>query len=258
METVQDIIGCLDKLAPQEMAQEWDNVGLMTGDRNAQVTKILTALDVDEWVVSEAVKCGADMIVTHHPLIFSPLKTVTSDTYEGRCILAAARYGIAIFSAHTNLDAAEGGTNDYLARLYELERVGPLPIAGEENLGRVGEIPPQRLGDLAKTVAVKLGISSVEVIGNVDRIVRRVAICSGGGGSFVTPQLLDVCDVYITGDIKYSNARDAHNIGLNVIVAPHYETEKYAMRILADWCKKQLPDVEVVCSQANRNVIGRV
>lgn len=258
METVQDVMGCLEKLAPHALAQKWDNVGLMVGDKNAQVTKILTTLDVDEWVVAEAVKCGADMIVSHHPLIFSPLKTVTSDTYEGRCILAAARYGIAIFSAHTNLDATEGGTNDYLAKLYELQRVQPLSLEGEENLGRVGEIQPQRLGDLAKFVAGKLEMDSVELIGNADRIVRRVAICSGGGGSFIAPQLLELCDVYITGDVKYSGARNAHNMGLNVIIAPHYETEKYAMHILADWCRMNLPDVEVVCSQSNRNVVGRV
>lgn len=258
METVQDVMSCLEKLAPRSLAQEWDNVGLMVGDKNAKVTKILTTLDVDEWVVAEAVKCGADMIVSHHPLIFSPMKTVTNDTYVGRCILSAARYGIAIFSAHTNLDAAEGGTNDYLAKLYELQRVQRLSLAGEENLGRIGEIQPQRLGDLAKSVAKKLGLDSVELIGNADRIVRKVAICSGGGGSFISPELLERCDVYITGDVKYSGARDAYNMGLNVIVAPHYETEKYAMQILAEWCRNNLLEVEVVCSQSNRNIVGRV
>lgn len=126
------------------------------------------------------------------------------------------------FFPHTPIwTRQKAGTNDYLAKLYELQRVQPLSLAGEENLGRIGEIQPQRLGDLAKSVAKKLGLDSVELIGNADRIVRKVAICSGGGGSFISPELLECCDVYITGDVKYSGARDAYNMGLNVIVAPH-------------------------------------
>lgn len=257
METVQSVIKILEQLAPRALAQPWDNVGLMTGEMNAAVTKILTALDVDEAVVDEAVQCGAEMIVSHHPLIFSPLKSVTDATYEGRCILKAARCGIAIFSAHTNLDAAPGGTNDYLAELYGLRNVMPLSLEGEENLGRIGEIVPQPLEELARTIAEKLGTDSAEWVGDGSRTVRRVAICSGGGGSFISPELARMCDVYITGDVKYSGARDAHNMGLGVIVVPHYETEKYAMQILARRCETHLRGVKTVCSRANCNVVRR-
>lgn len=257
METVQSVTESLERLAPRALAQPWDNVGLMTGEADAAVTKILTALDVDEAVVEEAAACGANMILSHHPLIFSPLKSVTDATWEGRCILKAARRGIAIFSAHTNLDAATGGTNDYLAELYGLRNVMPLSLEGEENLGRIGETEPQPLSAFAETIAEKLGSDSLERVGDGSRTVRRVAICSGGGGSFISAELARMCDVYITGDVKYSGARDAHNLGLGVIIAPHYETEKYAMQILARWCETHLHGVETVCSRANCNVVRR-
>lgn len=257
METVQSVINSLEQLAPRALAQPWDNVGLMTGEANAAVTKILTTLDVDETVVEEAASIGADMILSHHPLIFSPLKSVTDATYEGRCILRAARCGIAIFSAHTNLDAAPGGTNDYLAKLYGLQNVQTLDLEGEENLGRIGEVAPQALSAFAQTIAKKLGMREAEWVGDASRTVRRVAICSGGGGSFISTELAQMCDVYITGDVKYSGARDAHNMGLGVIIAPHYETEKYAMEILSEWCKTHLDGVETVCSRTNCNVVRR-
>lgn len=256
--TVNDIIQIIEKHAPLKLACGWDNSGLLTGRKNAEVTTVLTALDVDIDVVLEAKRIGAEMIVTHHPLVFDPIKKVNEDTYEGRVIMLLIENKIALYSAHTNLDAAHGGINDYLAELYGLRDTKCFEITYEEQdgtkygLGRTGTLAvPMTLKSFAAHIAKCLGLEYVNYIGDGEHIVKTAAICSGGGGSLISSNIEDIADVYITGDVKYSNARNAFNMDLPIIIADHYSTEIFVQDIFADW----LCGVKTVKSKSGVNVV---
>ncbi len=253
-----DIIAEIEKKAPTYLACDWDNVGLILGNRDAEVTTVMTALDLDIDVAEKAKQVGAQLIITHHPIMFSPVNKINSDTPEGRCIMFMIENGIALYSAHTNLDAAEGGTNDFLAKLYGLENIGVWEITYTDEtgkssgLGRAGRLPqPTVLKSLAAEIGKKLGVENIQYIGDENKLINTVSICSGGGGSMINDKITS--DVYITGDVKYSNARDAVAMGLAVIIAPHYSTEIFAADILKDMISGvnvinyKNPDVFKVC-----------
>lgn len=252
MTTVKDIIALIETSAPRDLAEEWDNPGLAVGDENMAVTGILTSLDCDLGVVEEALEKGCNMIVCHHPLIFRPLSFVTTENEVGKVVLLAAAKGVAIYSAHTNLDCAKGGTNDFLCKLFELENVQICKSVGEGNLVRVGEVEPTKLSELAKQVAQSLEKKYIRCVGDPEKIIQRVGICSGGGGEYIT-DMAELCDLYITGDVKYHMARSAAEAGLCVAIAEHFETEHFAKEIL----KNILSDCEVpvFCSEKNKDVV---
>ena len=256
--TVNDIIQMIERHAPQKLACEWDNPGLLAGRKNAEVTTVLTALDIDIEVAAEAKRIGAEMIVTHHPLIFDPVKKVNEDTPEGRTLMFLIENKIALYSAHTNLDAAPGGINDYLAGLYGLCDTKCFDIIHEDEngtkygLGRVGSLEkPMTLKEFAVHIAKKLGLKSISHTGDENLIIKTAAICSGGGGSLISSEIAGIADVYVTGDVKYSNARNAFNMGLPVIIADHYSTEIFVCDIFADW----LSGVKTVKSECGVNVV---
>ncbi len=241
-----EIINQLEEKLPLHYACNWDNVGLILGRSDSEITKVMTALDLDIGVAEKAKEIGAQLIVTHHPILFSPVNKINDSTPEGRCILYMLENKIALYSAHTNLDSAEGGTNDYLAKLYGLEntRVAEVTYTDENGksygLQRIGNLPEaMTLKQLAGMVGKKLGVEHISYIGEDEKIIKTVCICSGGGGSMINTGIKT--DVYITGDVKYSNARDAAAMGLAVIVAPHYNTEIFAAEIL----KNMIQGVEV-------------
>ncbi len=232
-----EIIEKIEEKIPLHYACEWDNVGLILGRRDSEITKVMTALDLDIDVAEKAKQEGAQLIVTHHPIMFSKINKINDDTPEGRCILFMIENGIALYSAHTNLDCAKGGTNDFLANLYGLENISVFETTYTDENGadyglcREGTLKtPMKLKELAMSIKEKLGADSISYIGDDNKIIKTVSICSGGGGSMISDKIRS--DVYITGDVKYSNARDAAALGLAVIIAPHYNTEIFAAEIL--------------------------
>lgn len=252
MITVREIADIIEKAAPKTLAQEWDNVGLLVGNDEREVKKIMTALDVDMNVLLEAIEKNCDMIVSHHPLIFGHINFVTNENSVGEIILKAAENKVAIYSAHTNLDCAVGGTNDYLCSLFELKDVEIIEGVAEDNLIRKGALKtPCTLEEMAKKVAVKLGKKHIRIVGDKEKLIANVAVCSGGGAEYI-PEVAPLCDLYISGDVKYHGAKTAQEKGLSLIIAEHFNTEVYAMEIL----KRILGDVpaEVICSQENKDV----
>ena len=251
---LNEIAKMIEERAPKKLACSWDNVGLLLGRGDADITKAVTALDLDIETAMYAKETGAQLVVTHHPVMFEAINKINDTTPEGRCILYMLENKIALYSAHTNLDAAEGGTNDFLAGLYGMEDVTPFEITyTDENgksygLGRKGRLAGKvTLKALARTVAEKLGIYDISYIGDAEKPINTVSICSGGGGSMINPGI--DTDVYITGDVKYSNARNAAAQDLAVIIAPHYNTEIFA----ADILKNMIRGVEVEAYK-NKNV----
>lgn len=254
--TVQNILDYLNKLAPAAMKYEWDNVGLLCGRRDQEVKKILVALDPFEHVCREAVEMGADLLVTHHPLIFRAPKTVTTDDTVGRCILLLAANGISAVNAHTNLDCAPEGVNDVLAQVLGLTDVyvpDPMGTDGEGRpygLLRAGLVEEQSLEQFLIHVKDKLG-TPVLRYADGGKPVRKVAVGGGACGDAGPDALAAGCDTLVTADVKYNQFWDAHDLGLNLIDAGHFYTENPVMKPLADKLQSQFPEIEVCLSRAH-------
>ena len=250
MTTVADILRYLETIAPPYMKESWDNVGLLCGSKQTEVTKVLIALDPFEGVCREAAEVGAQLIVTHHPLIFHAPKAVTDETSIGRSIMFLCRHGISAINAHTNLDCTPGGVNDVLAARLGLENVQIINPKDGYGLLRCGEVPEQTLDAfLAHTKAV-LGCDGLRYV-NSEKPVRKVAV---GGGSCAGGMLeaFDAgCDTFVTADIKYNQFWDAYDMGMNLIDAGHFQTENPVVSVLADKIAAQFPEIEVKISQTH-------
>lgn len=231
--TVQHVYDYLNTKAPFATAEEWDNPGLLVGDPAATVTHILVALDATDGALEAARAVGADLIVTHHPVIFAPLKSLGADTIPYRLAVE----GIALIAAHTNLDKAEGGVNDTLAARLGLTDVTVAPD-GYTRIGRLPETMTAR--DFAAHTARVLDTA---VRYNGDRPVTSVAVCGGGGGDFIAG-CAGCADAYVTGEVKHHEwlAAAGH---INVIEAGHYATEVPVVDTLTGWLSATFPSLTV-------------
>lgn len=258
MTTVGDILSYLETLAPRSMKMDWDNVGLLCGGKNRPVTKVLVALDPFEGVCKEAAQWGAELILTHHPLIFSPLKSVTDETAIGRAVQLLCSAGISAINAHTNLDCAPGGVNDCLAQTLGLSDVQVIAPSGVDELGRPwgllrqGVVEIQPLSDFLPHVKEALHCDGLRYV-NGGKPVHRVAV----GGGACASELMDAvnagCDTFVTADVKYNQFWDAHDLGLNLIDAGHFATENPVTALLAEKIAAQFPEVTVKISETHRD-----
>ena len=258
MTTVGDILSYLETLAPRSMKMDWDNVGLLCGGKSRPVTKVLVALDPFEGVCEEAAQWGAELILTHHPLIFSPLKSVTDETSIGRAVQLLCTNSISAINAHTNLDCAPGGVNDCLARTLGLSDVQVIAPSGVDELGRPwgllrqGTVEAQPLSDFLPKVKSALNCEGLRYV-NGGKPVHRVAV----GGGACASELLDAvnagCDTFVTADVKYNQFWDAKDLGLNLIEAGHFPTENPVTALLAEKIAAQFPEVTVKISETHRD-----
>lgn len=258
MATVNDILIFLETLAPRSMKMDWDNVGLLCGSRKAEVSKILVALDPFEGVCEEAAAVGAQLIVTHHPLIFQALKSITDETSIGRSIQLLCRENISAINAHTNLDCAPGGVNDRLATALGLEEIEVIdPMGSDENgvewgLLRKGTVSEQSLADFLSVVKTALGCDGLRYVDG-EKPVHNVAV----GGGACASELMDAyragCDTFVTSDVKYNQFWDAKDLGLNLIDAGHFYTENPITACLAEKIAAKFPEVEVKISETHRD-----
>ena len=254
MTTVSDILSFLDTLAPRGLAESWDNVGLLCGSGKQEVSRILVALDPFENVCREAVEVEAQLIVTHHPLIFDPLKSVTEDDPVGRCLRLLCRSDISAINAHTNLDYAPGGVNDTLAAVLGLTAVQTILLPGKDyGLLRHGTVERQPLGDFLALVKRALGCPGLRYA-DAGKPVRHVAVGGGACGSELKDAVRAGCDTFVTSDVKYNQFRDAFDLGLNLIDAGHFATENPVTAVLARKLKARFPEVEVISSRVHRDV----
>ncbi|MCK5203798.1 MAG: Nif3-like dinuclear metal center hexameric protein [Desulfobacterales bacterium] len=256
--TVGQIIKIMDQLAPPWLAEEWDNVGLQIGDPRLPVRRIWVALDPSPEVVKAACGKDVDLLITHHPLIFRPLKSIDFDTPAGSIIQIASQHQLAIFCAHTNLDIVRDGVNDVLAKRLGLKHLGilepvkigeplkngNLPLVGGEvghGIGRIGSLAKTTsLKSLALMVKEKLKLEFAKVTGNPELKVARVAICSGSGSSLMQTFISSGAQVYISGDIRYHDARDAESVNRGIIDIGHFPSEHLMVGALAHQLEKTL------------------
>lgn len=246
MTTVKTIETFLYNWAPRDLAESWDNVGLLLGDGAAEVKKILVSLDITEAVVDEAVGTGADLIVAHHPLMNStwhPVQHLTADTALGRKAAKLLRHGISAICMHTNLDAAEGGVNDVLAEKLGLTDLVPLT---EEKIGRVGTLKDEKtLEAFVEDVVKYLGCNGARFTDS-GKPVRRVAVGGGGCGDYIPQAIALGCDTFVTSDLKYHAFLDTCE--LNLIDAGHFPTENVICPVVARRLQEAFPALEIALS----------
>lgn len=265
MAAVKDIYEFIDQIAPFDTQEGFDNAGFLVGRSGRDVKKILVALDITEEVAEEAGRQGADLIVAHHPVIFTPVKSVTDETVTGRVLLKLLEHGVSAICAHTNLDAAQAGVNDCLARTLELSGIGQLCQAGVDaqgrpyGIGRVGTAHQSGLSaaEYAAFVKEKLGSSTVR-FADGGKPVRRVAVGGGACGSMLEEVIAQGCDTFVTADLKYNQFLDAKAMGLSLLDAGHFPTENVVCAPLAQRLAKAFPGVAVLLSQVHREVCGAV
>ncbi len=263
MATVREIYQYLDGLAPFSLQMDFDNAGFLVGRGDRTVDKILVSLDITEEVVSEAVELGCQLIVSHHPVIFFPAKSVTDTTPDGRILLSLVEHNIAAICAHTNLDVVSGGVNDALAQRLGLTNIEQLKQDGMDasgrpyGIGRVGNTAgvPMYAPAFAAFVKETLGANGVRFV-DARRPVRRVAVGGGACSDMMKDAIALGCDTFVTADVKYNGFLDAKALGLNLIDAGHYPTEQVVVPVLAKWLADGLPKVEVYTTQRHKEVFS--
>jgi len=236
---VKDIIKAVDTIAPFELAESWDNSGLQAGDPDWPVNRILVTLDVTPAAMEAAKAKQCDMIISHHPLMMVPEKKIDFSRMPGTVISTAAREKIAVVSAHTNLDKARDGLNDYFALKVGIQCDRPFHLDGNtedgipSGIGRLGTLEETvTVGRLAEDIKQRLKIPNVRVTGNMDQKVDSVALCTGSGGSLTGHFLKSGADVYITGDLKYHEARDIEAGGKAAVDVGHFASEHIVVGLL--------------------------
>lgn len=235
---VADIIGLMNRLAPPNLAEAWDNSGLQVGDPTWQVKKVWVALDPLPEVVEKACAADVDLLITHHPLIMTPFKSLDLSLNPGRIINRAIASRLALFCAHTNFDSVGEGLNDILCERLGLADVKPLEEKEDgvlEGIGRIGSLPSaQPLEIFAGQVKTDLGLNWLRLVGDPAMTVKTVAVCTGSGGSLMDLFLATDADVYVTGDLKYHNARDAEAAGRALLDIGHFPSEHLMVKPLAE------------------------
>ncbi len=259
MITIQKALETVRKAAPEELQESWDNSGIqILADSGADVERILVCLEINHDVVEEAVRKKANLIVTHHPLFFSGLSSVRSDDTVGAQTIRLIQNSISLYSAHTSFDSAKRGTNQDLAEKLGLKEIRPMfpseidPAAG---MGRYGILDrPEPFDEFLGKLTEVCGQSLIRCAGTEPEQVEKVALCTGSGSEFMDDALSAGADVYITGDVKYHEARHAYDIGMCVIDAGHYGTEILFAENMAELLREEIGgDVDILVSDTDIN-----
>ncbi len=267
MPSVDDLCKILEQYAPTQLAEAWDNVGLLVGDRSADLAKIMTCLTLTPESVREAVAEKVDLVVAHHPLPFRALKRITTDTPEGRMLLDLISAGIAIYSPHTSLDSCEAGINQHWAIGLNLIEIMPIiPVVGSQTVdgeeigaGRLGLLPETiTLNQLADRVKTFLDLPLVRVAGDPDQPIEHVAIACGSGGTFLASAKARGANCLITGEATFHQSLEARANEVGLILTGHFFSERFALDSLADFLSEQLPTVQVWASRQEASPIYTV
>ena len=258
MPNIREIYNVLFAFAPAYMKMDWDNVGLLCGRFDREVTKVLVALDPMMDVFEEAKARSCELVVTHHPLIFGAVKQVNSDTYDGRNLLYLMENDIAAMNLHTNLDCCPGGVNDVLAETLGLRNVKILNPMGTDAQGRpyglirMGEVESQDVSTFAAFVKKALACPGVR-FADAGKKVSNVAVGGGSCGSEIEDVIQAGCDTLVTADLKYNHFEEAKYRGLNLIDAGHFETEDPVCAVLERVLKNAFPELTVFRAKTHRD-----
>jgi dinuclear metal center YbgI/SA1388 family protein len=260
MITVDDVARFLDAFAPLRLAEPWDNVGLLLGDRQRAANRIMTCLTITAATAAEAVRHQANLIVVHHPLPFTALKRLTTDSPEGRSLWSLAGAGISIFSPHTAFDSAPEGINQRLASGLGLGQIEPLTTRLEDvdgrrlGAGRHGQFPqPLPLAQVAERVKNFLGIERVQIVGDRQATLSKIAVGCGSAGDLLADARRAGCECFVTGETRFHTALEAEATDLAMILTGHYASERFAVEFLAELLGREFPAAYVWASADERD-----
>lgn len=264
MASVKEIYVYLDTMAPFGLQMSFDNSGFLVGHSDAPVTRIMVALDITREVIAEAAAAQCQLIVSHHPIIFHPARSITDRDPVGECLLLLTENHIAAICAHTNLDLVNGGVNDALAQALGLSQPellhqdGVDPQGRTYGIGRIGTVSGfGSAREFAAFVQTKLNANGIR-LEDAGRPVHKVAVGGGACGEYMAEAAQKGCDTFVTADVKYNSFLDARALGLNLIDAGHFSTENVVCPILVRWLERAFPEVEVLLSQTHREVFSSI
>ncbi|MEG0132497.1 MAG: Nif3-like dinuclear metal center hexameric protein [Clostridium sp.] len=256
---IEDIINIMEKIAPVNLKESYDNVGFMVGDKDAKVDKVLIALDCTLDVIEEAKNLGAQLILTHHPLLFIKPKTITTDTLQGKKIISLIKNNIGLYSSHTNLDSVGGGLNDTFVKLLGFnsgEIIDKSPNCDKIGIGRMVDFKEEKnLEEIVKLIKDKLNLKSLRFSGNLDKKVRRIALINGSGQDYMQKSYEMGADLVITGDTTYHFVSDYTEMGLAIIDVGHFGSEWPALMAVSKLLEIAIEAkaVEIVISKATKD-----
>lgn len=246
-----ELVRPIEAFAPLFQQEKWDNCGFSVGDPNGEVSKVLIALDCTEEVIDEAIECGADMIITHHPLIFGGVKKISPQNWLGRIVFKAIKNGITIYAAHTNMDKAAGGVSVLMAEKLGLQDMAPLT---PDNFGIVGNLKQEcGVEEFVNQVKEAFGADVVRCSAPIMGKIKRVAVCGGSGKSFTPYAMSGGAQVYVTGDITYHDFYTEE--GFMVMDIGHYFSEYGIVGLFANIVSENFPNFAVSISKKNNNPI---
>ena len=254
MKRVKDIIKIMEEFAPINLKEDFDNVGLMVGDKEKEVKKILLSLDCTLEIIEEAKEKDIDMIITHHPLLFRKPSSITTDTLTGKKIIELIKNDISLYSSHTNLDSASGGLNETIVNILgyeskELIEVNRNARNENEGLGRIIKLDKEiSLDHLVKQVKEKLNINALKIV-KASENVKKIAVINGSGSSFFDMAYKKGADCIITGDTTYHFASDYKEMGVSIIDTGHFLSEWIVFLEVINKLKDKLNEVEIIISE---------
>lgn len=255
----EDVVNIIEEIAPAELAEKWDNSGVQIGYGEQNVTKLLVCLDITEDVINEAIESGCEMILSHHPLIFGSVNAIDEKLFGAKGITShyirlLIQNNISVYSAHTNFDNAPKGNNFYLAQLLALKEISD--PTDERHIGIIGSMKEKKLlkdfvSDLEDVLKLPKGY--VICTGEANRLISKVAICTGAGGDFLDDPIINDCDVLVTGDVKLNRAIESRAMGIVIANAGHYGTEKIFSGNIINLLKKANLDIDIMETTVNTN-----
>ena len=247
---IEKLTEIIEKKSPLCIQDPWDNSGFQIKFEAAPVNRVLTAMEITNQVIDEAVNLRAEAIVTHHPMFFKPVKEIYDNTVTGNYIVRLVQNRINVYASHTPFDKCDGGNNDYLARLLHL---CDIRVAGEDGFCRIGTVDGEcRVSEYIEQICRWLNIdrSSVSFAGDLNSEVKTIGLCSGAGAEFASSLRRLGCDLFITGDVKYHDAQEAKESGLNILDIGHYGSEKIFTENMADYLRNNT-DLDIIESEVD-------
>jgi len=279
---LKELIDALQRIAPLGIAESWDNVGLLVGDPASSIAKVMTCLTLSDGVLEEAIDRKIGLVVSHHPIPFRPLTRITTEDPTGRILWRAMQHSIAIYSPHTAWDNAHEGINRQLAGLLHLGNLRPLvpinraansqsgnsqtgkvkqgtslddPMERELGCGVIGEFAkPVRIDDLVERLGVSIRGMSVRCTDSGERLVNRIGIVCGSGGSMLSKAAGERCDLFLTGEATYHQCLEAEARGVAMLMIGHFASEAFSMRKLAELLARAFPQLDVGASESESSV----
>jgi dinuclear metal center YbgI/SA1388 family protein len=259
MPLIQDLLTALEQQIPLTLAESWDNVGLLLGDAGVEARGVMTCLTLTEEVAEEAIREGANLVITHHPILFKAVKRLTTDTNEGRMLLKLIRAGVSVYSPHTAFDSAREGINQQIAVALGLNSIQPIRVKtpSADGAGRWGQLAVhETLSELLRRLKTICPAEQFTFVGDLDQRIETVAIACGAAGDFLPDAAALGCQVFITGETRFHTCLEARSLGVALVMVGHYASERPAVEELARRLAVQWRPLRVWASRSESDPVS--